>query len=68
MYHGRVNNKEGKPMKTKLETFDEWSRRRTASDDFTKYANNGPLQDRYNIYVEFSGEDFPKTFDEWLNS
>jgi hypothetical protein len=28
----------------------------------------GKLVDRYRIYLDNSGEKFPKSFDEWLNS
>lgn len=27
----------------------------------------GTLEDRYRIYLEFTDETYPKTFDEWLD-
>tara|TARA_R110000850_G_scaffold68158_3_gene152264 strand:+ start:322 stop:507 length:186 start_codon:yes stop_codon:yes gene_type:complete len=59
---GMSTTEKGKLMSAKLETFDE------NADDFGNRADLGKLQDRYDCYVEFSNEDFPKTFDEWLNS
>tara|TARA_R110002153_G_scaffold65741_1_gene175804 strand:- start:201 stop:446 length:246 start_codon:yes stop_codon:yes gene_type:complete len=36
------------------------------SDSFDDY--QGELEDRYQIYIDFTDELYPKTFDEWLDS
>jgi len=36
------------------------------SDSFDDY--QGELEDRYQIYIDFTDELYPKTFDEWLDN
>jgi len=40
----------------------------TENADMAEAVNAGLLDDRYGIYLEFTDDAHPKSYDEWLNA